>query len=376
MVILLPFTLVMFLGYCAVGMPISTLPLRVHGLGFDTAVVGVAMGLAPAATLLTRQLAGGLADRYGPKTGVVIGLVTASSSGLAYLLSTLLSAGPALATLMLGRVLLGLGDSLFTTALTAWVVTRVGPAHAGRALSWSGIAMYGAMALGAPVGAWLGSVGGFASVSVSVIALPLLSVPFALAMPRSQPAAARPSAMASVLRAIWAQGLGVVLASGGFGTIAAFLALQFAERGWSGGSLALTAFGATYIASRLFLAGLPDRVGGARVAMVCLVVEAAGLLLIAAAASPLLAALGAALTGLGYSLVFPSLGVEVVRRVSADHRGVALGALLACFDLGLGAAGPVMGLVAAGQGLPAAFLAASAACIVSLLLVWTTRHLA
>ena len=71
--------------------------------------------------------------------------------------------------------------------------------------------------------------------------------------------------------------------------------------------------------------------------------------------------------------MFPSLGVEVVRRVTPENRGVALGAFLACFDLGLGAAGPAMGLLAAGHGLPAAFMGAAAACLVSLALIWTTR---
>lgn len=370
---LLPFTLLMFLGYAAVGLPIGTLPLEVHALGYGTATVGAVMGLAPGTTLLARQLAGVLAERRGPKAVVLAGLVVAALSGVAYLLSTGLPPGPALAVLLAGRVVLGLGDSLFTTALTAWVVTRVGPGHAGRALSWNGIAMYGAVAVGAPLGAGLGSLGGFAAVAVAVAVLPLAAGIVCLALPGSPATAARRSSMVHVLGAIWPPGLGIVLASGGFGTIAAFMALHYAERGWSGAGLALSAFGGVYIVSRVLFAGVPDRIGGIRVAIACLVVEAAGLALIAVANSPLAALAGAGLSGLGYSLVFPALGVEVVRRVRPGDLGVALGAFLACFDLGLGAAGPAMGLVAAGHGLPAAFLAASAACLVSLVLVWITR---
>jgi predicted MFS family arabinose efflux permease len=72
-------------------------------------------------------------------------------------------------------------------------------------------------------------------------------------------------------------------------------------------------------------------------------------------------------------MVFPSLGVEAVRRVPPESRGTALGAFLACFDLGLGAAGPVMGVLAAGSGLPAAFFGAAVASLASLALVWVTR---
>jgi hypothetical protein len=47
---------------------------------------------------------------------------------------------------------------------------------------------------------------------------------------------------------------------------------------------------------------------------------------------------------------------------------------LACFDLGLGAAGPVMGVIAGGSSLPAAFIAAAIASLASLVLVRTTRR--
>ncbi len=370
---LLPFAAIILLGYAAVGLPLSTLPLLVHQvLGYGTAVVGVVIGAAPVATLLTRQVAGQLADRRGPKFALVVGLLTTAMSGVAYLLASILPPAPALAALLLGRVVLGLGDSLFTTACNTWMVTAVGPGHAGRAMSWAGIAMYGALAVGAPLGALLGQ-GGFAFVAVSVIVVPLLALPLALAQPGLPIATARRVSFLGVVGRMWPPGLGLVLASGGFGTIAAFLALRYAAMGWGGAGLALTGFGATYIVSRLFFAGLPDRLGGIRVAAVCLVIEACGLTLIALAWSPLIAFLGTALTGLGYSMVFPALGVEVVRRVPPESRGVALAAFLACFDLGLGAAGPLMGLIAAGSGLPSAFLAAACAALVSLALVWGTR---
>ncbi len=371
---LLPFTLVVFAGYGAVGLPLATLPLLVHGgLGYGTTTVGLIIGLAPAATLLTRQIAGRLADRRGPRLGVLLGLGTAAGSGACYLWAQALPAGPALAMLMAGRVLLGLGDSLFTTAIASWAIARVGPHHAGRTMAWIGIAMYGALALGAPAGVVLDGWAGFGAVGAAVVLMPLLVVPVALAL-TDVPGATRPAAsLGSVVRAIWPPGLGLVFASAGFGTIATFLSLRYAALGWSGAGLALMAFGAAYIASRLLFAGLPDRMGGIRVATVCLVGEAAGLVLIAAAGSPGVAAGGAALAGLGYSLVFPALGVEAVRRVPGESRGVALGAFLACFDFGLGAAGPAMGLVAGAAGLPAAFLAAAGLCLVSMVLVLATR---
>ncbi|HEY2131610.1 MAG TPA: MFS transporter [Acetobacteraceae bacterium] len=372
---LLPFALIVFLGYSAIGVPLSALPVQVRfGLGYGTTVVGIVVGLSAGMTLLTRQIAGALADRRGTKIAVLIGLSVTACTGVAYLLSTALPPAPGLAMLILGRLVLGLGDSLFTTGIMAWAVATVGPQHAGRAMAWIGIAMYGALAVGAPVGGLIDSYSGFAGVAGAVLIMPLLAVPAALMLPGIARVQRQRVPFLGVIRRIWPPGLSLVLASGGFGTIAAFLALRYAEMGWSGAALGLTGFGAAYITARLLFAGLPDRLGGVRMALISLTVEAAGLAVIAAAASPLQALAGTTLTGLGYSLVFPSLGVETVRRVPAESRGVALGAFLACFDLGLGAAGPAAGLLASGFGLQAAFAVAAAASVVSMVLVWTTRR--
>jgi predicted MFS family arabinose efflux permease len=73
------------------------------------------------------------------------------------------------------------------------------------------------------------------------------------------------------------------------------------------------------------------------------------------APGPTVAQAGAFLTGAGYSLVFPSFGIEAVKRVPAANRGAALGAYVMFFDIGLATAGPVTGTIAGHFGYPAAF---------------------
>ncbi|MCY1187482.1 putative MFS-type transporter YfcJ [compost metagenome] len=101
-------------------------------------------------------------------------------------------------------------------------------------------------------------------------------------------------------------------------------------------------------------------------AIACLSVETLGLLLLWLAPSMELALAGAALTGFGFSLVFPALGVEAVNLVPASSRGAAVGAYSLFIDLSLGVTGPLAGAIAAGFGFGAIFLFAAVAALAGL----------
>jgi len=126
--------------------------------------------------------------------------------------------------------------------------------------------------------------------------------------------------------------------------------LLFAARAWGNAALAFSAFGAAFILARLLFAHLPDKLGGARVALVCVLIEAAGQLLIWQAGAAHWAYLGAALTGFGYSLAFPGFGVEAMRRAPPQTRGLAMGAYVAFLDLSLGITSPLAGALAQAWG--------------------------
>jgi MFS family permease len=109
----------------------------------------------------------------------------------------------------------------------------------------------------------------------------------------------------------------------------------------------------------VFLGHVADKVGGAKIALVCVLVEALGQALMWMAPWSWLALAGAALTGLGWSLVYPAFGIEAMRRAPAGRQGMAMGAFTAFLDLALGLATPALGLVAARAGLNAVFLASA-----------------
>jgi MFS family permease len=375
--LLVPFSLAAWLGFLAVGIPLPALPLFVHDrLGFDPLIVGIVVGAQSFATLISRQYAGRMCDGRGPKPTTLVGLATASAAGLCYLAASHWggSRSFALTLLIFGRLLLGVGESLFITAIAAWSVSRVGAANAGRAMAWSGISMYGALAIGAPIGTYIYRSAGFDGIAMCTFVVPLFGAIVAASIRSLRVEPRAHVSYFKILGSIWAPGLGMALASSGIGTISAFLALYYGHNGWQNVGTALTAFGSAYILMRLLFGGLPDRIGGFAVAQASLVVEAAGLLTIWCATSPEVALGGAALTGLGYSLIFPSLGVEALKRTTPQNRGLVLSAYLACFDLGVAMAGPVSGIVAQAFGVSAVFPAAACASIVAFALTIITRY--
>ena len=159
-----------------------------------------------------------------------------------------------------------------------------------------------------------------------------------------------------MLRAVTVPGLGMALTGVGFGAVSTFGALLFAERGWGSAWIAFTALGVAFILGRVFFGHLPDRIGGARVALVCVVIEALGLGMIWLAPSAALVFVGSAITGVGYSLVYPGFGVEAVRLAPPEAKGLAMGAFAAFLDLSLGVSSPALGLVASHTGLNSVFL--------------------
>ncbi|THD40613.1 arabinose transporter [Pantoea sp. R102] len=367
---LLPVTLAVFIAFLTMGMQLPVLPLHLQqNLGMDTLAIGTVIGAQFIASLLTRSWAGNFADMRGAKRAVLTGLLVVASSGVIYLISLLFIDRPAssVAILLLGRVVLALGESLLATGALGWGLGLVGPANAGKVMAWIGIAIYGAWALGAPLGVAIYHGWHFTGIAMAIILVPLLPLMFITQVRAVAPTSTKRTPFYKVMGAVWRPGLGLALASVGFGMITAFIALLFAARAWGNASLAFTAFGVAFIAARLFFAHLPDKLGGARVALVCVLIEACGQLLIWRADDATLVYLGAALTGFGYSLAFPAFGVEAVRRAPPHTRSLAMGAYVAFLDIALAVTSPLAGALAAHRGVASVYLAGAIAVALAML---------
>lgn len=366
-----------FIAFLCIGLPIAVLPGYVHEqLGFSAVVAGLTIGSQYLATLLSRPMAGRLSDSVGTKRAIVYGLSGIVLSGALTLISTLLQsfALPSLLILIAGRLLLGVAQGLIGVGTISWCMGQVGVEHTARSISWNGIASYGAIAIGAPLGVVMVDGLGFASLG---IALSLLAGA-ALLMIRNKPSVPVIRGERLPFWAVFARiapfGAGLSLASIGYGTLTTFITLFYISRGWTGAAWCLTVFGVCFILARLLFISSIARFGGFNSAIACMSIETLGLALLWLAPSTPFALVGAGLAGFGLSLVYPALGVEAIKQVPNTSRGAGLSAYAVFFDLALAIAGPLMGAVALNLGYSSIFFCAALLSVTGLGLTLLLRR--
>ncbi len=365
-------TLALFLSYLCVAMSLPVISVFVTTrMGLGNGLAGLAVGITFASTIATRGMAGRMADHRGSKHAMVRGLWVYILAGLVCAAAGWrgLPVPAAYGVLILGRLLLGVGESLTVVGLLAWCFGIMGPQRSGRVFALVGMALYGAFAVGSPIGLVLFERAGFAGVMAASALVPLVGLAMAVPVAAVALHAGERPPFWRILGRIWEPGVALALAGVGSAAIGAFLPLFFLHQGWPQAGLGLSCFGGAFVLVRVLFGHLPDRIGSIRVALVSVAVEAAGQYLLWSAFSPAMALAGAFLTGLGCSLVFPAMGMEVVRRVPPHLRGTAAGGLAAFQDLAFGLTGPATGVLADRFGYGAVYLIGGLAASLGFVLV-------
>ncbi|QNK63567.1 MFS transporter [Pedobacter sp. PAMC26386] len=344
-----------FFGYFTIGLALAVLPVFIHQqLGYSTMVAGVVISLQYVTTFLFRGYAGNIVDKKGPKPAVLLGMAGFALSGILLFVAYELKHIPALSLgiLVLTRFMTGFGEGLIGASPVNWAIFAVGDQHTGKAISFNGIASYGALAVGAPLGVILHNAYGIGSIGLLIIVVGTAGFLYARSQKALRGNHKEPrKPFLQVLKTVSPYGICLALGGLGFGTISTFITLYYASLNWTGAVLCLSVFSLLFIIGRLIFGRSIETYGGMKTAIACLAMESMGLFILSLATTPHLALVGAGIAGLGFSLIFPALGVEAVKRVPASNKGAALGGYGLFIDLSLGLTGPLVGGVASHFGM-------------------------
>ncbi|MFC6883574.1 MULTISPECIES: MFS transporter [Actinomadura] len=347
-------------GYLALGATLQELPGYVtDDMGRGTATAALAVGAAFAATALVRPFAGRAGDAGLARPVVMAGGALTAAGAVGHLLA------PNLAVLLAARLVMGAGEAALFSGAVPWVLAGATGDRRGRLTGWFGLSMWGGLSAGPVLAVLVHRLGGADAVWWTVVALPVVSSAL-VATTRSRQER-RPGSWHDLLPGgAGLPGLCLGLAAYGYGTLTALLVLYLSDRHIGGQQAGLAMFAVPFLISRSAGSPLVDRYGGAAVARVVLLVEAAGLAVLTAATSEPVALAGVAVTGAGLGLVYPCTTTITLGRTGALRPGAAVGTMTSFWDLGILAAGPLGGQIAANLGYRTAFAAAIAATLAAL----------
>lgn len=360
----------LFLSYMTIGIPLPVISLYVHqDLGLSNFYVGIAVGIQFVATLLTRSYAGRQADEIGAKPTTIRGIFFCSLAGVMYFISATATGNPWLqyALLILGRLVLGYGESQLLTGNLTWNLGLFGPKMSGKVMSWIGLAIFASLAVGSPIGLYIHDHFGFAILGCTVTMIPVISFMISRKIPGIPVHGGSRLPLSKVFNFILVPGLILALQGVGFAVISTFISLYFHSNDWDNAGFALTLFGLAFILVRIFGAHYLDKFGNIRVLRWSLFIETIGLVTISLANDPMIAFAGAMLSGAGCSLIFPALGSTLVKKVPPQVRGTAMGGYAAFQDVAYAVTGPCTGLLANSFGYSPVFATGAMCAVLGLL---------
>ena len=276
--------------------------------------------------------------------------------------------------MVITRLLTGCAEGMIGASPINWAIMAVGEKHTAKIISYNGVACYGAVAIGASLGVTIEHEFSLYGIGIFSIILGILGFLFAKTKDNKTNTNIKESqSFWKVLGKVAPFGVCLALGGLGFASISTFITLYYNYFHWNNGALCLSVFGVLFVAGRLVFNNVINNYGGIKVAVICLLVETIGLLIISFATNSQMALVGAGVTGLGFSLIFPALGVVAIKSVPSSNQGSALAGYGLFIDLSLGVAGPLIGGIADLYGMSYIFPFSAAMVFVGLGLAYLLK---
>ena len=342
--------------FTAAGVSIYALPTYVTGpVGSDTAGAGLAFGAFAVTALVLRPFAGRLSDRVGRRPLLVGGALLAAAT---MLLTAFADTLPLVVVLRLG---IGVAEAAFFVASFAALADLAPASRLGEALSYNSLGLYLGIAVGPPLGELLVRTFGHTGAWYGAAVLLVVAATVIHGMGETRvetPAGTDAPAPLIHWRAV-PPALGFLTSVVAMGGFLAYASLHAEDVGLAGTSLPLALYGLVVVTCRVVFAKVYDRLPPLPLGAAALAAIAGGLLLAAAWTTPAGFLLGAVLLGVGVSFSTPAFFSAIFATARPSERGAASGTASVCLDLGIGGGPVLLGLVAQGVGVPAAFALAA-----------------
>jgi MFS family permease len=340
---------------------LPTAPFHILALGGGTPAAGLFLGFLTYASAFSAPVTGTLADRIGPRRILIIASIAITGFSLAYALIPSYQ-------VMLALVLVhGVFWSGLLTGSAAYMTNILPESRRAEGIAYWGLSTIAAIAVAPSIGFWMFQFG-WPALCLEAAILNILMAVIAWRLP-AQPIAAVPEGGRQGRLIEWRiliLSFTLFLYSFGYGGITSFTALYADANGVAPKGIYLTTLAVVILVTRPLAGRLGDRFGYRRVLLPCLVLIALGLSCLVFGGTRFWLITSAAIFGAGFGTAYPVFAGYVMRQVGADRRGAAFGAILACFDTGIGTGSTSMGWIIGRYGFSAAFGTAAALSMLAL----------
>jgi MFS family permease len=328
---------------------LPTAPFHILELGGGTSAAGLFLGFLTYASALSAPVTGTLADRIGTRRVLIIAGVAITVFTIAYALIPSYK-------VMLGLVLVhGVFWSGLLTGSAAYMTNILPESRRADGIAYWGLSTIAAIAVAPSLGFWIYQFG-WRTLCLESAALNVLMALIAWRLP-AQPVVPRHDKRPGRLIEwrVLILSFTLFLYSFGYGGITSFTALYADANGVTPKGIYLTTLALIILVTRPLSGRIGDRWGYRRVFLPCLVLITVGLACLSFGGTRFWLVTSAIIFGAGFGTAYQVFASYVMKHVGAERRGAAFGAILACFDTGIGTGSTSMGWLIGRYGFGRAF---------------------
>jgi len=333
---------------------LPTAPFHILALGGTTSEAGLFLGFLTYSSALSAPVTGSMADRLGPRRMLMVASIAITVFSIVYAFV------PSYKVILALVLVHGVFWSGLLTGSAAYMTNMLPESRRAEGIAYWGLATIAAIAVAPSIGFWVFHFG-WRAMCLEAAVLNIVMAVIAWKLPPEfkthEPHEHHGRRLIEWRVLILAFTL--FLYSFGYGGITSFTALYAAANNVTPKGIYLTSLAIVILVTRPLSGRLGDTFGYRRVFLPCLVLITIGLSLMVVGGTRLWLVSSAIFFGAGFGTAYPAFVGYVMRQVPAARRGAAFGAILACFDTGIGTGSTSMGWIIEHYGFSRAFATAA-----------------